>query len=416
MKLSVYFAVLVSTAAFAAPAYVSRAGFALQNGEKAIALNNQFKTLTANSSCTSGDIACVNSEFAQCVNGQYVLHSCGTTLICAALPLVNSEGTSVTCTTQGDLDARIAATGATNGTSSPSAVSSVAPVSSASAVSHSTSKPATTASAVTSVAPSAASASAVSSIGSDCSGSAVSSSVSAATPTASAVASQNNGTSSGNSTDPQSSSTLLQSVIATGFENNGQDQPQAGQVPSQTSSNNFINFCATVPQLPITNGQQIKNGSCNPAPMGIIASTNNMPSAKFVFPANMGTVKANTNFTVTMAISNLATGFFVNADENYFAAPQTTDSAGNVKGHSHLVIERLNSLNQTTPTNPSQFAFFKGLNDAAQNGTLTAQVTGGLPAGVYRMASINSAANHQPVLVAVAQHGTLDDMIYFTAQ
>lgn len=45
---------------------------------------------------------------------------------------------------------------------------------------------------------------------------------------------------------------------------------------------------------------------------------------------------------------------------------------------------------------------------------MTADVTGGLPAGVYRMGSINSAANHQPVIVAVAQHGALDDMVYFT--
>ena len=29
--------------------------------------------------------------------------------------------------------------------------------------------------------------------------------------------------------------------------------------------------------------------------------------------------------------------------------------------------------------------------------------------------SINTAANHQPVLVAVAQHGSVDDMIYITA-
>lgn len=186
----------------------------------------------------------------------------------------------------------------------------------------------------------------------------------------------------------------------------------AGQVASATSSNNFINFCATVSNLPITNGQQVKTGSCNPAPMGVIAATTNMPSAKFVFPQNMGTVQANTNFTVQMAVSNLATGNFVNAEANYFAAPQTVNSNGDINGHSHVVIEKLNSLTQTTPTDPTTFAFFKGLNSAAQNGVLTADVTGGLPAGTYRLASINSAANHQPVLVAVAQHGSLDDMVY----
>ena len=188
--------------------------------------------------------------------------------------------------------------------------------------------------------------------------------------------------------------------------------PEPGQVPSLTSSNNFINFCATVPNLPITNGQQIKTGSCNPAPMGIIAATTNMPSAKFVFPQNGATIQANQNFTVQLAINNLETGNFVNADENYFAAPQQVNSDGDIQGHSHVVIEQLSSLDQTTPTDPTSFIFFKGLNDVAQNGILTADVTGGLAAGFYRIASINTAANHQPVLVAVAQHGTLDDMSY----
>ena len=44
------------------------------------------------------------------------------------------------------------------------------------------------------------------------------------------------------------------------------------------------------------------------APMGIIASTNNMPSAKFQFPENMGTVAANQNFTVKLAINHLTPG------------------------------------------------------------------------------------------------------------
>lgn len=145
--------------------------------------------------------------------------------------------------------------------------------------------------------------------------------------------------------------------------------------------------------------------------MGVIASTNNMPSAKFQFPQNMGTVNANTNFTVKLAIDHLATGNFVNADANYFSAPQTVNSQGDIVGHSHIVIEQLKSLTDTTPLNPSQFTFFKGLNSKAQNGVLSAEVAG-LPAGAYRMATINSAANHQPVLVAVAQHGSLDDMVY----
>ncbi|KAI0325035.1 hypothetical protein GY45DRAFT_1375080 [Cubamyces sp. BRFM 1775] len=228
----------------------------------------------------------------------------------------------------------------------------------------------------------------------------------------SAASTSSQKTGSANS-DPQTSLTLLQSVIATGFENNGQDQPTAGQVPSLTSSNNFINFCATVPNLPITNGQQIKTGSCNPAPMGVIAATTNMPSSKFIFPSNGVQVKANTNFTIQMAISHLETGHFTNANENFFAAPQVVNSAGDIQGHSHVVIEKLDSISQTKPTNPNVFAFFKGLNDVAQNNVLSTVVAGGLPAGAYRLASINSAANHQPALVSIAQHGSLDDMVYF---
>ena len=33
---------------------------------------------------------------------------------------------------------------------------------------------------------------------------------------------------------------------------------------------------------------------------------------------------------------------------------------------------------------------------------------------IGQMSSINAAANHQPVLIGVAQHGSLDDAIYFT--
>jgi len=250
-----------------------------------------------------------------------------------------------------------------------------------------------------------------------------SSSTTSAPPAASSSAG-NNGTDTSNVKDtsnstnaggnPQTSLTLDPAVISVGFEDNGQDVPDAGQVPSLTSSNNFINFCLTVPNLPLTNGKQITTGSCNTAPMGIIVSTANMPSAKFTFPTNFGTIKANTAFTISMAISNMETGFFVNADENYFAAPQQVNGQGQIQGHSHVVVESLSSIDQTTTTDPTKFAFFKGLNSPAQNGILTADVTAGLPAGFYKVSSINTAANHQPVLVPIAQHGSLDDCVYFT--
>jgi len=94
-------------------------GFALDNGRAAQALNAQFAGLTKGSSCTVGQNACVEGEFAQCPpgadgNNVFVTTPCNG-LVCAALPLVNSPGTSITCTTPDDARTRIAATGATGG-------------------------------------------------------------------------------------------------------------------------------------------------------------------------------------------------------------------------------------------------------------------------------------------------------------
>jgi len=231
------------------------------------------------------------------------------------------------------------------------------------------------------------------------------------------LAATSNNKASGNKNDnSQTSLTLDPAVIAPGFAKNGQEnETEPGQVASLTSENNYINFCNLyLPGVPITNGKQITTGSCNPAPMGLIPSTDNMPSAKFVNPVNMGTVTANKNFTITLRVAGFETGNFVNAQDNYFSAPQQLNEQGQIVGHSHIVVEALDSITQTTPNNPNKFAFFKGLNAAAENGLLEASVPGGLPAGYYRLSSINTAANHQPVLVPIAQHGSLDDVVYFT--
>jgi hypothetical protein len=70
-------------------------------------------------------------------------------------------------------------------------------------------------------------------------------------------------------------------------------------------------------------------------------------------------------------------------------------------------------LRTTDTINPQDFAFFKGLNQAADgNGVLTQNISGGLKAGKYRMCSINSSMSHAPVIAAVAQRGSHDDCIY----
>lgn len=205
---------------------------------------------------------------------------------------------------------------------------------------------------------------------------------------------------------------LDSNVICSGFAHDGQSTPTPGQVASLTSTNNFINFCAEFPDINLTNGEQLKNGSCNPAPMGLIPSSDKMPSSKFRVPSNLATLKANQSFTIQMAIINMETGGFVNPEKNYYAAPQQLNSKGLIIGHSHFVIQKVPSLNHTTPLDPTKFAFFTAVNSAAVNGVLTARVTDGLLPGTYKLSSINSAANHQPPLVPIAQHGSLDDVIY----
>lgn len=240
-------------------------------------------------------------------------------------------------------------------------------------------------------------------------GAAAASGAAAANDTAAAAAS------TANNSDLQTSLTLDPKLIGSNLALNGQATQEPGQVASLTSTNNFINFCDTTNQ-PITNGLQVTGGSCNPVPMGQIPSSTNVPSCKFTNPKNGDTIPANQNFTISLAVQNMDTGNFVNADTNYFGAPQQLNSAGLIVAHSHVVVEALTALDQTTPTNPTVFAFFKGLNEVAVDGILSATVAGGLPAGAYKVSSINTAANHQPVLGPVAQHGSFDDVAYFTVQ
>lgn len=224
----------------------------------------------------------------------------------------------------------------------------------------------------------------------------------------------NSGLTAAQVTALQTSLTLDKTQIQPALADDGQDIPEAGQVASLTSQNNFVNFCATQSGVPLTNGLQIKTGSCNPTIMGRIIQTDKIPTSKFTFPVNMQTIAKNTTFTIKMAVANMVTGNFVNAAENYYAAPCQVDNTGTVIGHSHVVIEPLSSITQTTVTQPLAFSFFKGLNAAAVGGVLTADVTGGLAPGAYRLASINTCSNHQPVLASVAQHGSMDDQVYFT--
>jgi len=240
---------------------------------------------------------------------------------------------------------------------------------------------------------------------------------SAITSAAAAATSADSPTGGGSATDLQSSLELDPSVICSGFADDGQNPAVAGQTASSTSTNNYINYCAlTLPKIPLSNGIQVTTGSCNPVPMGLIPSVDAMPSAKYLFPKNGGTIPANQAFNAQLNVANFHTGVFTNAQKTYFASPQTLDEQGFIIGHSHMVIEALTAIDQIVPTDPRKFVFFKGVDDAAVNGILTVAVAAGVPPGFYRICSINTSANHQPVIAPVAQHGWLDDCSYFTAK
>jgi transcription initiation factor TFIID subunit 15 len=58
--------------------------------------------------------------------------------------------------------------------------------------------------------------------------------------------------------------------------------------------------------------------------------------------------------------------------------------------------------------------FFKGVDNAAKDGKVSVDVTGGLPSGFYRVCTLSSASNHQSVLMPVAQRGAQDDCTKFS--
>lgn len=73
--------------------FTSRDDLALLNARAAQELNARYALLTRDAACTDGETSCVNGQFAQCTNGQFVLTPCGPGTQCVALPLGLAPGT-----------------------------------------------------------------------------------------------------------------------------------------------------------------------------------------------------------------------------------------------------------------------------------------------------------------------------------
>lgn len=163
-------------------------------------------------------------------------------------------------------------------------------------------------------------------------------------------------------------------------------------------------------RLAVADGTQIRSGFCSSQTQGQIPNTDHMVSSFITFPKNEGKVIAEKNFTAVVKVANLRTGNFGDPTKDYYDQPQQLDDNGNIIGHSHITIQKLNG---DKVLDPRVFTFFKGLNLKAQGGALTQIVN--LPPGKYRMCCMSSAFTHQPVIMPVAQRGAQDDCVRFTA-
>ncbi|KAF3923358.1 hypothetical protein ABW21_db0204423 [Orbilia brochopaga] len=207
---------------------------------------------------------------------------------------------------------------------------------------------------------------------------------------------------------------LAQNVQSASAKTGQAGNPTPGQVNSQTDPANFINFCSG---KTLTNGLQVRTGSCNGVVMGEIPATTNMISTLLLFPNPESNLVENQNFNISVRTDNLIAGSFTNAVNTYYSAPQRLDrQSGQVIGHTHVTVQLIDDASGKPPK-ANTFAFFKGINTPADNnGILSAIVTGGLPAGKYRVCTMTSSSNHQPVLMPVAQRGAQDDCQRFTVR
>ena len=138
--------------------------------------------------------------------------------------------------------------------------------------------------------------------------------------------------------------------------------------------------------------------------MGDIPANTKMISTIITNPKAGEDVTPNQTFQLQAAVQNLQAGSFTNPDSTYYAAPQQLGNGGEVIGHTHFTVQDMGgTLNPAQPMDAQKFTFFKGVNDAGQNGVLSATVQGGLKPGVYRVCTLSSASNHQCANMPVAQ-------------
>jgi transcription initiation factor TFIID subunit 15 len=150
--------------------------------------------------------------------------------------------------------------------------------------------------------------------------------------------------------------------------------------------------------------------------MGDIPSQEKMVSTVILSPKPGENVPAKKPLTIQIHVANLEAGKFTQPYGTYYTAPQQVGPSGQVQGHVHVTVQNMgDSMTPTQPLDASKFVFFKGINDVGDgNGRLSTTIPDGLEKGYYRVCTMNSAQNHQPVLMPVAQRGAQDDCTKFS--
>jgi len=197
-------------------------------------------------------------------------------------------------------------------------------------------------------------------------------------------------------------------LFSTGSVAQNQDGVIGDQIPSLKGAA-VCNNRAFVPSDGTQNPNKAGDKVCVSTPIGQLPSVNQMVSCIITNPRNGQVIKRNQPFTVDIKLANLETGLFSDPNFDYYDLPQELNAQGQVKGHSHITIQRLNG---NSVPDAKVFAFFKGLNGKAKGGVLSQLVENGLPQrGTHRICTMNSANTHQCVVMPVAQRGAQDDCI-----
>ncbi|KAJ7903199.1 hypothetical protein B0H13DRAFT_2512158 [Mycena leptocephala] len=203
------------------------------------------------------------------------------------------------------------------------------------------------------------------------------------------------------------------SVIQT--TDDGQNPPVAGQTAADLSKNNFANACALTPKVRLP---MVSKSPADPAIPSPLAKFPPSPTCRLEIsePEEPRHYRLRRHLQHRPQDQKHPARHLHQRPEDVFCQPTEAQRSGQIIGHTHVVMETIDSLTTTKLSDPTKFFFFKGVNDAQDaQGNVNVPVAGGVKPGVYRMCTIVSSATHQPAIVPIAQHGSLDDCIYFTA-